>query len=425
MRSVIETLELYYQPLTQQKKHWDFFLALSDYVGFIVDEPDLLGILTEEYKKDLAEQAKIAEYEKQSLEELEPKRNKLLAIVEKSGANSEGLKYAVSSIKNTPRLPQNAGYLEGSLFEIARHLAEEKGTEIVKEFIVSNDEYRKYTGAHSNMYGNFVFSKIFSSKIDYQRRYETRRKIEIWQSIEALFTAHKAITVVDQMTRNFEEEYAKRAKTDLTYKFVKDHTVLFAYGDVRKLRDYTGFQPEIDGMNYLELEEFRTYTRRVHLFLINQYRKIPEKNQAEIRGVKLTVNQSMPASFRPKLLIKNNIGHLQIFKQTKKHKIGGIETKHFRLVKCLFSPENSLRANFNPIYQGYERVFDAICSPKDKKDNRINNPLTAKTAMIDKIKITIKEVQGIKSLQGYIKFEWSGDNLRMNINPPEGNYIAT
>lgn len=284
MRSVIETLELYYQPLTQQKKHWDFFLALSDYVGFIVSEPDLLGILTEEYKKDLAEQARIAEYEKRSLKELEPKRNKLLAIVEKSGANSEGLKYAVSSIKNTPRLPQNAGYLEGSLFEIARHLAEEKGMEIVKEFIVSNDEYRKYTGAHSNTYGNFVFSKIFSSKIDYQRRYEVRRKIEIWQSIEALFTAHKAITVMDQLTKNFEEEYAKRAKADPTYKFVKDHTVYFAYGDVRKLRDYTGFQPEIDGMNYLELEEFRTYTRRVHLFLINQYRKRPDKvNIGEVK----------------------------------------------------------------------------------------------------------------------------------------------
>ena len=291
MRSVIETLELYYQPLTQQKKHWDFFLALSDYVSFIISEPDLLGILTEEFAKDLAEQAIITEYEKQSLKEMEPKRNKLLAMVEKSGANSEGLKYAVSSIKNIPRLPENAGFLEGSLFEIARHLAQEKGMELVKEFIVSNDEYRKYTGANSNVYGNFVFSKTFSTKIDYQRRYEARRKIEIWQSIEALFTAHKAITVMEEIKKDFEEEYAKRAKADPTYKFVKDHTVMFAYGDVRKLRDYTGFMPEMDGVNYLELEEFRTHTRRVHLFLINQYRKRPDK--VNVGGVKFDEYKSM------------------------------------------------------------------------------------------------------------------------------------
>lgn len=89
MKNLIETLELYYQPLTQKEKHWDFFLALSDYVRFIISEPDLLDILFEEYKKDLAEQEKIASYEKQSLREQEIKKKKLIALTIKSGANSE------------------------------------------------------------------------------------------------------------------------------------------------------------------------------------------------------------------------------------------------------------------------------------------------------------------------------------------------
>ena len=291
MKEVIETLELYYQPLTQKEKHWDFFLALSDYVGFIISEKILLDILIEEYDKDVAEQAKIRQYEKQCLEELELKKKKLISLTEKSGAKSKELLDAIALLKGTHY--DDAESFEGCLFEVARYLSAEKGREIVKEFIVSDAEYKKYSGANSNQYGNFIFSKTLSTKHDLEHRYKSRRKIEVWQSIEALFTAYKVIVDGDQLKYNFEKEYAKKEKMDPIYRFIKSHTFLFAFGDVRRLNDYVdfGFDPEIDGLNYLEFEKFKMYAGRVHLFLINQYRK--RHNKTEIREVKFDEYKSV------------------------------------------------------------------------------------------------------------------------------------
>lgn len=375
MKNLTETLERHYQPLTQIGKHKDFFLALVDYVGFIASEPELLGILTEEFEKDLAEQAKIAEYEKQSLREQEIKKKKLVALTIKSGANSEKVLNTLNLLKEIKR-PTAEG-LENVLFELSRYLSEEKGKELVKEFMVSDAEYRKYTGFHSNEYGNFVFSKTLATKLDYQRRYEARREIELWQSIEALFTAHKAMTEVDQLVKgkNYEEEFQKKAKADPTYKFVTDHTVLFAYGDVRQFRDNAlGYYPDIQGVNYLELDDFKTHARRVHLFLVNQYRKRSEKEKIDEIKLKKPLNYTLHL---------NNFGDLWRDPKDKYNYPMAEEGERLKILKFLVENQANKFIKTEIIASSLGKTPQYIRTELGKMKRNIKNRLRLKEGVIE------------------------------------------
>jgi len=54
------------------------------------------------------------------------------------------------------------------------------------------------------------------------------------------------------------------------------------------------------------------------------------------------------------------IGFLHINSAVKKIEIGAATSQEFRLVQCLFSPQNNLFAKYNPVTQTYERACDAI-----------------------------------------------------------------
>ena len=118
---------------------------------------------------------------------------------------------------------------------------------------------------------------------------------------------------------------------------------------------------------------------------------------------------------------KAQYGYLQLFNRGERIKVGREETRQFRLVRCLFSPANKgTGASYTPTFQGVDRVYENISLPKDKVNGGLkNNPQAEKRRIVEH---TIKELQKIEGLQGYINFEWSHDKtaLCMKIHPKEG-----
>lgn len=98
--------------------------------------------------------------------------------------------------------------------------------------------------------------------------------------------------------------------------------------------------------------------------------------------------------------IENGIGYFKFNKQGEKIKIGGVETRHFRLLQFLCSPINSAKT--------IDSVFDAIKKPKDKNDQMLTgyNIQQSYQRQLDLIKYAIKELQKNKKLQRKLKFSF-------------------
>ena len=152
----------------------------------------------------------------------------------------------------------------------------------------------------------------------------------------------------------------------------------------------------------------------------------PEKEVQTVSTIAETV--SVPTVFRPRLLIQNadqagktKIGFLQLFDGDKKRRIAGIETRQFRLIRCLFSSSGNADASFTPVFQSCERVYEAIALAKDKSNARLKDLATKESAMYDIIENTIKEIQKNRGVREYLRFDWSADKVRIQVIPPEGN----
>lgn len=118
---------------------------------------------------------------------------------------------------------------------------------------------------------------------------------------------------------------------------------------------------------------------------------------------------------------KNIYGYLQLFPRTKMIRIGKHNTRTNRLIRCLFSPENKeADVSYTPTLHDINTVYEKIALLKDKVIGDLqNHPQLRKQTIIE---TTIKEVQKIKALQGYINFEWgfNRSKIKMSLHPKEG-----
>ncbi len=118
---------------------------------------------------------------------------------------------------------------------------------------------------------------------------------------------------------------------------------------------------------------------------------------------------------------KKKHGFLQLFARGERIRIGQIDTRQYRLARCLFSPENKATdVSFNPTFQGIDKLYTAISLRRDNVNSGLkSDPQNEKRKIITH---AIKELQKIRALQGYITFDWSPDKskLRMRIHAKEG-----
>jgi hypothetical protein len=108
------------------------------------------------------------------------------------------------------------------------------------------------------------------------------------------------------------------------------------------------------------------------------------------------------------------VGFLQVSSSAEKLVVGAAESREFKLVQCLFSPQNFISAKYSPVIQTYERVFMAIRTKTDATNERLLNEKSAQSEMATIVQKSVRMLQ--KSEAGrYLSFVAVGDKLRMDI----------
>jgi hypothetical protein len=176
---------------------------------------------------------------------------------------------------------------------------------------------------------------------------------------------------------------------------------------------------------FFKVKKVRQWLERFHLKLLARGvlgNSLSLPAQVQEKALTTTSGKEFPTTFRPRIVVEDGVGFLQVFRQTKKHRIGGIGTRRFKLVCCLFSPEGTEDAAHNPTLQGYERVFDAIRLPKDDRNSKLESIATAQIEKLNIIKSAIKEFQKEKEVPAgnYLKFAWELNGVRMEVISPRG-----
>ena len=113
-------------------------------------------------------------------------------------------------------------------------------------------------------------------------------------------------------------------------------------------------------------------------------------------------------------LEENEMGYLCVSDTLDRLEIGGTNSREFRLVQCLFSPQNFLSAKYNPVTQTLERAFSAIRTSKDTLNKRLLNPEEATHEMGLIIKQVLRNLRG-KEVGNYLTFIAEGDKIRMEV----------
>jgi hypothetical protein len=135
---------------------------------------------------------------------------------------------------------------------------------------------------------------------------------------------------------------------------------------------------------------------------------------------------SQTKEFHPRLLVEKPMSYLEegvgflyfISNPDKKIKIAGLSSREFRLVQCLFSPQNFLSADYNPVSQTHERIFSSIATSEDFYNRRLKNPDSAEAGFeINSIIQTSIETLARGDARNHLRFVSEGDRLRMEIVP--------
>jgi hypothetical protein len=110
---------------------------------------------------------------------------------------------------------------------------------------------------------------------------------------------------------------------------------------------------------------------------------------------------------KPYVKVDSGIGYFKFFKKGENIKIGGKDTRSFRLLQCLCEP-------YFGIQKTVEAIFEAMRRPEDKNDNDLLGwGPQRKTKMLTLINYSKKELQKNKKLQGKIKYKLDSQKNNM------------
>jgi hypothetical protein len=265
---------------------------------------------------------------------------------------------------------------------------------------------------------------------DFKEEFDEKSKSELWGQVSKLgwiFQIIKNGKIKHLELVNKLEHGNIKDRTEASHELLWGYNP--TYGAWKRIQQGESAHGSIGGSMF-DVNKIKPIVTRLHNFILSKnfiseiVNDAFEKNIKELgENSKITnpENSSIPINFSPSLSIEEKCGWLQIFKSSKKLKIAGINTRQFRLVKALFSPENSIEATYTGIFQNYDRVFSFIGMQKDKLNERLKDSSTMKSEMCAIIQFSIKEMQKNKAIRNYLKFEWQNETrIRMTIVPPEG-----
>lgn len=383
---------------------WGFFRGLAEYVKTIEQFSQFKPMLEALETQQRLANSVLEQLNNQAFLEFTRSAERIRATTDSIAKQFEPVAKAIREVEDRLKgLTLSSDPLHGldhDLFDVARALRKVGHPELVKEFEDPNKKVK-------NVYGEYTFSPTYEKIQKEKDKVERQEQVEPWGAWYQLPLVKRLVFEPEELI----EEYKKEAEKDPQSKW-NYWGLLGIVSEMESIRKGNGSD---DKIVFFRVSDFKDFAQRFHNYITTELLK-PKEVKVDQKPSK-----QVPASFRPRLIVENGIGHLQVFKQSKKHPIGKVGTRKFRLMQVLFSAENSVDADYAPSYQKYDRVFEAIQIERDKKNARLTSSTTARTAMCDIIKFTIKELQGIKALQGYLGFDWNGHTLQMNIEPSEGS----
>ena len=185
MDKVRENLERYYNTFQEITDFRAFFLALRDYVEYIVEEPQLQSITDKLSKEYHSWTKRLLKMESDSLDELDKTEARILLILKENQIQDERIefvKHAMGRYKDNlifaNILPSEQ--ISGYLFEIIKIVSEIKSLALFNEFTVK--ELRENYGSN-----RLVLSKALEKEGYFIKQYELELDTKVWGCWSHLF----------------------------------------------------------------------------------------------------------------------------------------------------------------------------------------------------------------------------------------------
>ncbi len=266
MNNEIEILDRYYQSFINQKRDWDFFLGLADYVKYAVETPEVNNILKYIIQAQNNDQKRLEKYEQAVIEETKQAKKKLFKIIKKHKISYESLDRAIEEYQGYENgrilsSQTEAEALSNALMDVIRNLFNNNYKELVKDFAIEHKEI-------PNEVGKYTFSKTLNLYKKEKEIFKEKLETELWASWDNLTLVYSAV-----FKANEELEKLQQDKKD----FFKAWNFLELTDEIKKIRDddmnrRTGIASNFKPI-YFKRENYTIYATRIHNYLIQELSK--------------------------------------------------------------------------------------------------------------------------------------------------------
>lgn len=321
LNKTADALERQYNLFINQTDYYHFFLGLNDYLNYMTGVPFLVSVMQETFKDRDTEYALLEKLENQALDEVKSAKKRLFEIVEKNKIQSGQLTIALQDIRNFENAKMQiftdnnfvSGAWSSVLFSAATIISEMGQREILNEFIVSDKEYRKYSGANSNIYGNFVFSKAITKRRHQWDKIKELEREEIWGVTDKALNFHEAWKNYRNINTNPELIWAPEdyLESDSLQERRRKIRVSIMVSDVAAIKEQHQRHPSIvyddvgRSIIALDIGSFKQAIPRLHSFLLSKVeaQEITEPVKASKNSNVLKTIHLLTDSLEPKSVI--------------------------------------------------------------------------------------------------------------------------
>ena len=360
--SEVSDLKEQYNAVINQETDWGFFVSLAGYVDYILEMPALKKITDEVMLMKQKEYDKLAGLEDKAIKELEIARVKLLKIIKNNNISPDSLGFGHNAVpqsvfKNI--LDELEAFEEGTrysisgfksdnlmnfLLDIASSLFKLGHKSLVKDFLVSNEEYERYyyepdsrfriKGDEEN--GNFIFSNTLKLRREQTKLIKNAERYELWGAFNAIF----------KLQRAFLEKSKHVCYDDIIKKYSSDKRNCQEAGDAVDIVFYAEGLTAISGdkssfanqnTQYLFKKiDFKNHLSRVNTYLLKELAKFQnKKDRKEAGGDK---------SEKPKTEIVIDF-QKGIYNVSNPKSIYEIRGKRFKTLECLIKNKSASLAD--------------------------------------------------------------------------------
>lgn len=333
MKNISENFERSYQLFLNRQQPLDFFNDLAGYLDYVFSVPLLKEVFTKQLERRNSLYEQKWKLEKQAMAEIREVKQKIEKILKKRKIGPKELK----RFRTSPILPHvdlnimqeweeyesgrtqtgDGGNMRCNrrsddyndlVGDMAANLFTRGYKDDVKEFLVSDDEYRAYyrringsgvISRVSNPNGNFIFSRALPERWEVENLIQTERYAKPWGAFEKLYQfwiAHKNISrgidaegTLEEVARALEET---KKTDDGKYIIGPDsYDILSMQIDFRNLlgersswhkHSISTWRP-----NRLVVEQIKAATETAHNILLRTAEQVDEPPQVQKNGLGL------------------------------------------------------------------------------------------------------------------------------------------